>query len=283
MDLSNENVIHVKKDGIEYLQFRRLLQYKELTHAYIIGKDVNFKTSLAHRKKVSEEQYAKAIEDYKKICNALSINYINVVKPSQAHTDEVKVVNKKINQNTPDIGVENYAETDGLITDKKDLILSTTNADCILLLFYDPVKKVIANTHSGWRGTLQRISVKTIRKMVQEFGCNPKDIIVCICPSIRKCHFEVDLDVKEMFANEFKDIEQIDEIIEEKNENIENEEDKKWNIDTVKINEIILEREGLVKENIVDCGICNVCNSDFMHSFRVEGNPYGLNSAIIGL
>lgn len=277
MDLSNENVIHVKKDGIEYLQFRRLLPYKELTHAYCIGKNVDFKTSGPHGQKVSREQYQKAVEDYKKICNALGKNYINVVKAFQDHTDEVKVVNKKINQETPDINMEEYSETDGLITNKKDLLLSTTNADCILLLFYDPIKKVIANTHSGWKGTLQRISVKTIRKMVKEFECNPKDIIACMCPSIRKCHFEVELDVKEIFLNEFQDIEQINEIIEEKIPN------QKWNIDTVKINKIILEKEGLLKENIVDSGICSVCNSNFMHSFRVEKEPYGLNTAIIGL
>ena len=113
--------------------------------------------------------------------------------------------------------------------------------------------------------------------MVKEFDCNPKDIIACICPSIRKCHFEVGLDVKEMFKNEFKDIGQMDEIIEEKKKK------KKWNIDTVKINQIILEKEGLIKENIIDSGICSVCNSDVMHSFRVEKDSYGLNTAIIGI
>ena len=46
MDLSNRNVIHIKKSGIEYLQFRRLLQYSEiLTHAYVMGLDNNFRTS----------------------------------------------------------------------------------------------------------------------------------------------------------------------------------------------------------------------------------------------
>ena len=95
--------------------------------------------------------------------------------------------------------LKEYFSTDGLITNKKDLILSTTNADCILLLFFDPVKKVIANTHSGWKGTLKRISVKTVKKMKEEYGCNASDIICCICPSIRKCHFEVEKDVKDLF------------------------------------------------------------------------------------
>ena len=48
-------------------------------------------------------------------------------------------------------------------------MLATTNADCILLLIYDPIKKVIANVHSGWKGTLQKISVKAVDKMIEEF------------------------------------------------------------------------------------------------------------------
>ena len=92
------------------------------------------------------------------------------------------------------------------ITNKKDIALATTNADCILLLFFDPVNKVIANVHSGWRGTIQRISVKTVQKMVNKFNCKPENIICCICPSIRKCHFEVENDVKEIFEKEFKDL-----------------------------------------------------------------------------
>lgn len=113
--------------------------------------------------------------------------------------------------------------------------------------------------------------------MIKEFECNPKDIICCICPSIRKCHFEVEKDVKDMFENEFKDLENLNNIIEEKIPNA------KWNIDTVLINEMILEKQGLKKENIIDSGICSVCNSDIIHSYRVEKKGYGLNTALISL
>ena len=167
--------------------------------------------------------------------------------------------------------------TDGLITNKKNIILSTTNADCILLLFFDPVKKAIANVHSGWRGTLQRISVETIEKMEKEYNSNPQDIICCICPSIRKCHFEVKRDVYELFSKEFKDLKEIDEMI------ILDSKDEKWYIDTVKINKVILENAGLKKENIIDSGICSVCNSDLIHSYRVEKERFGLSTAIIEL
>lgn len=278
MDLSNENVIHVKKDGVEYLQFRRLLEYKDIiNHAYSLGIDKNYRTAKANKQKLDNITYQKAIEDYTNLCQAIDSKLEHLIKTNQDHTDEVKVVKEKINLKEPDFNLEQYAKTDGLITNQKDMILATTNADCILLLFFDPVKKVIANTHSGWRGTLQRISIKTVKKMKKEFGSQPKDILCCICPSIRKCHFEVDKEVKDRFEKEFDDIDNIDEIIEETKPN------QKWNIDTVKINQILLKKEGLKPENIIDSKICSVCHSDLVHSYRVEKQEYGLNTALIEL
>lgn len=278
MDLSNETVIHVKDKDCEYLQFRKLLEYKDIiTHAYSLGTNKNYRTLSVKKEKLPKAEYEKVIESYKTFCNSINCNHINLVKTNQEHTDCIKIVNEKENLSDPDFNLEKYNATDGLITNKKDLILSTTNADCILLLFFDPVKKVIANTHSGWKGTLQRISVKTVKKMKEEYGCNPSDIICCICPSIRKCHFEVEKQVKDMFEKEFKDLENLNCIIEEKVK------DKKWNIDTVLINQILLEKEGLKKENIIDSKLCSVCNSNLIHSYRVEKEGYGLSTALIGL
>lgn len=278
MHLSNENIIHIKTEKNEYIQFRKLLEYKDiLTHAYSLGINFNFRTSTIKKEELLKEDYQKAMESYKLLCNAIDCDYINLVKTNQEHTASVKIVDEKVNENEPDFNLQKYYSTDGLITNKKDIILSTTNADCILMLFFDPVKKVIANTHSGWKGTLQRISIKTVEKMIKEFGCNPKDIICCICPSIRKCHFEVEKDVKEMFEEEFKDLGNLNEFIEEKVPN------KKWNVDTVLINQIMLEKQGLKKENIIDSKICSVCHSDLIHSYRVEKQGYGLNTVLIGL
>lgn len=279
MDLSNENVIHVKKDGVEYLQFRRLLEYKDIiNHAYSLGTNVDFRTSRANRE-LSKDEYANSLNNYDKLCRTIGCDYKRLVKGIQKHTNNVKTVSEKINKDTPDFRCKEYENVDGLITNKNKLILASTSADCISLLFFDPVKEVIANVHSGWKGTLQRISVKTVEKMVNEFNCNPEDIIVCICPSIRKCHFEVEKNVKDMFEKEFQDLgeENLKEIIEEKVL------DKKWNIDTVFINEIILEREGIKKENILDSKICTMCTPGILHSYRVERENYGLNTALIEL
>ena len=279
-DLSNKNVIHIIKDGVQYLQFRKLLEYDNIiTHAYSLGTDLNFRTAKINKEALPQNEYEKAIDSYKKICDSLGTDYKNIVKTNQEHTDNIKIVEAKINTEFMDINLEEYKETDGMMTNKQNLMLSTTNADCILLLLFDPVTKTIANVHSGWKGTLQRISVKTVEKMQKEFNCKPENIICCICPSIRKCHFEVDKDVKEMFETEFEDL-QISESI----DIMEKQKDKeKWNIDTVLINKIILEQKGLKPENIIDSGICSVCNSDLIHSYRVEKQGYGLNTALISL
>lgn len=273
-DLSNENVIHVKKGNCEYLQFRRLLDYG-VNHAYglIPG---NYKTM---GKNVGKSEFDNAINHYKILCNSLDIDFRNIVKPLQKHTGNVKSVNIHLNKG-PIIESEEFEDTDGLITNRNNVILATTNADCILLLFYDPIKRVIANIHSGWRGTFQKISVNAVNKMILDYGCNPQDIICCICPSIRKCHFEVEDDVKNMCVENFEYTGKLDEII----ENAGMREGKnKWRIDTVLINRIILTDIGLKNENIIDCGICSVCNSDMVHSYRVEKEGYGLCTAVISL
>ena len=279
-NLSNQNIVHIEKDGVQYIQFKKLLEYKDIiTHAYSIGVDVNFRTARINKQALPENEYKKAIQDYKNLCDNIGLDYKNVVKTNQQHTDKVKIVTEKENKDFMDINLEKYSKTDGLITNKSKFVLSTTNADCILLLFFDPITKTIANVHSGWKGTLQRISVKTIEKMKKEFNCMPENIICCICPSIRKCHFEVDKDVKEQFENEFKDINISNSIeIMDKQPNKE-----KWNIDTVLINKILLKKEGLIEENIIDSGICSMCNSDIIHSFRVEKENYGLETALICL
>lgn len=270
MDLSNKSVIHKKTNAQEFLQFKRLLDYSDIiSHCYSLGLNNNYRTFKPDSTDLSEEDYKKNIKNYKNLCEVNGMNYKNIVKARQAHTDTILDITKIEKSNTIDTGVN----SDGLITNKKNIILATTNADCILLLFFDPVKKVIANTHSGWKGTLQEISVKTVNQMKKNYGCNTKDIIVCILPSIRKCHFEVEKEVYEMFYNKFKKLGNIDEFITQNGD--------KWNIDTVYINKIILEQAGILPQNIEDSKICSVCNKNLVHSFRAEGKSYGLATALI--
>ena len=271
----------MKSNGIEYLQFRKLLKYPEIIHAYILGLDKNFKISTNPENEEQKIKNEKAKEDYKKICEELNLNYNNIVNTNQRHTDNIQIIDNKINIDEPDFNM--YENTDGLITNKKGIVLSAINADCILLIFYDPIKRVIANVHSGWRGTLQRISVKTVEKMQKRCNCNPADIICCMSPSIRRDHFEVEEDVYKMFYNEFKELKYEEEKIYECANKINDLKNNKYYIDTILINRLILKNAGLKPENIIDSRICSVCNKDIVHSYRVEGENYGLATQIITL
>lgn len=289
-DLSNDRVIHINTGKVQYLQFRKLLEYKNIVnHAYSLGTNVNFRTAINGKPEVSSEQYKLAKKSYKQICKAIGSKYRRIVKPRQCHTNNVLVIKNKTNIFSPDFNLEKYKKTDGLVTNKGNILLATTNADCILFLLFDPVKKVVANVHSGWKGTLKKIIVQAINKMINEFGCNPEDIICCICPSIRKCHFEVSQDVKEMFQNEFGNLEGNSYVDDQRNNititlsDIIEEKQNKWNIDTVLINKILMQNMGLIPENIIDSGICSMCNPNLIHSYRNEKEGFGLETALIEL
>lgn len=270
MDLSNDIVIQKSINDIDFLQFRKLLEYHNLKHAYAL-KPLNFR-----RLDGEESKYC----EYEKFLKAIEIKPETLVKPNQTHSDNILKIEKKQNENNADIYLNYLDGIDATMTNKPEITLASTNADCILIMFYDKNKNVIANVHSGWRGTFQKIAQKTVRKMKEEYGSKAEDIIACICPAIRVCHFEVDVDVKEKCEEIFSYTNRLDEII--KLGRIF-EEKQKYNIDTILINKILLKEEGLKEENILDSGICSVCSCEKIHSRRVEGTNFGVGSAVITL
>lgn len=263
-DLTNEIVVQTSKNGMNYIQFKVLLNMG-LKHAYALKSD---NLNLKYTGKTLNKDWE--LQSYKNLCECVGLNYKNVVRPMQNHTNVVRCV---------DSFYEPFLlkNVDGLITNKKEIILATTNADCILYLLYDRKKKIIANIHSGWKGSYQRIIEKTIDIMKEKYNSALEDIIVCICPSIRKCCFEVNCDVKEMFRDRFSFLDNINDYI------LNGYNEGKFFIDTVGINNELLVNKGIEKRNIYDCGICSLCNSDIIHSFRGEGEQYKLSTAIISL
>lgn len=266
-DLSNENIVHIKEDGLEYIQFKKLLEYKDINHCFTL-KPLDFASNATYQEKINEVE-----KGLKALCREFDIDINNICRPKQTHTDRVE----KVEDGDEGIYIEKFDNVDGFITNRRNKVLMLGFADCTPLLFYDPVKNVIANTHSGWKGTLQSIGVRTVEKMIYEYSCRPEDIICCIGPHIRKCHFEVDKDVRDLFYNKFKDLEQIEKII------TSNDKRDKHYIDTAQINKQILLNIGLKEENIIDSNICTVCNSDICHSYRAEKELSGRAVAIIYL
>lgn len=119
-----------------------------------------------------------------------------IVCAQQTHTSNVRIVTEA------DAGKgvtreRDYTDVDGLITDVPGLILYTSHADCVPIYFYDPVRRVIALAHSGWKGTAARIGQVTVRKMQKVYGCRPQDIYTAVGPSICADCYEVSEDVAE--------------------------------------------------------------------------------------
>ena len=257
-DLSNENIIHIKKDNIEYIQFRKLLEYENIIHCFTLRSNgyIDFN-------KHNQEKAKKSYKEIKKL-----LGFDNIIKTKQKHTDIVEIIED---------GNEEFEQVDGLITAKNKMALSTLAADCTSILLFDPTKNIIANVHSGWRGTEKGIIGKTIRIIKEKYNTNPADIISCICPSIRLCHFEVEEDVKDIFKNKYGYLKNIDQII------IKGQKDRKYYIDTVEINKQIMLEEGLKHSNIIDSNICTVCNKDLFYSYRGDNHNTGRNAAIIEL
>lgn len=262
-NLSNEVVLHKNQEGIHYLQFRKLLKYPEIHHCYTMCQsEMNFRIY---------ENDGILQASYDRICNVIDFDRNNIVKPHQTHTDKIEVV-----QN----GSEKFDEVDGVITNQENITLCTTSADCTTLLFYDPVQKVIGDVHSGWRGTVQKIGQKAVKKMIEQYDCKLENIICCICPHIRKCHFEVEEDVAKLFSDTFSYMDDIQKLI-VKSDIIDGK--QKYHIDTTSINCIMLQEVGLKAENIIDSGICTVCEKKNFHSYRVDKETSGRNGAMIML
>ena len=157
-----------------------------------------------------------------------------------------------------------YTDVDGLVTDEPQVILCTQYADCVPLLFADPVKRVVATAHSGWRDTVQRIGAVTVEKMCADYGCRREDIRAAIGPSIGPCCFEVDEPVMRIFADAFPDVEAI----------TYRQATGKYHIDLWHIMSAQLMEAGIRPENITVTAECTCCGKGYF-SFRRDGKLYG--------
>lgn len=140
------------------------------------------------------------LENRKVLAESTGISPDMFLYASQVHSGDVKI----IDQQAIGSGVlKDNPRTDATITDIPGICLMVMVADCVPVLLFDPVKRVSAVIHAGWRGTVQHITGNTIRKMVNYFGCNTADIIAGIGPSIGPCCYEVGEDVRQVVKQSF--------------------------------------------------------------------------------
>lgn len=218
------------------------------------------------------------------LCEGLDIPLENLVIPIQTHSDNVGIINRrqdakrlrgieKISHASTHLHIHSsYENTDSLVTNERNIALALNFADCVPIIFYDPVNKVIAIAHAGWRGTAAKIGPKTVEKMVKSFGCEAEDIIALIGPSIGECCFEAKEDVLQKLRDSLNI--QDSKTFSESCNNL-------GHADLKLINKLQLLANGIKKIDV--CEYCTSCQSELFFSYRKEKGITARHSAVIML
>jgi len=207
-------------------------------------------------------------ENLQRLSKATELDFKNIVSGHQIHKKDILYADYN------HCGIYHNG-FDGYITDKPGIVLCTYHADCVPIFFADANKKVIGLCHSGWRGTVLKIAEETVEKMVEVFGCDKKDIVIGIGPSIGKCCFQID----EPVVCEFnKNLPYAMDYI-----NVDDKEKDHYKADLWSINKRILMECGIPEENIEITDKCTMCNGDLFYSHRRMGSHRGSMAAYIAI
>ena len=271
-----DHMREVTKSGVTYLTFPVLDATGIVTHAFStrMGGVSEGWYSTMNFSFTRGDNREHVLENYSRMAAALGVDREKMVLTWQTHTTNIRVVS------ADDLGKgvvkdRDYRDIDGLLTNMPGVTLVTFFADCVPLYFVDPLHHAIGLSHSGWRGTVQKIGEVTIKKMAEEYGSNPKDMKVAIGPSICQDCYEVSLDVIEEFKNAF-DQKHWDKLFYGKNTG-------KYQLNLWEANRIIFTEAGICPENISMPNICTCCNPEFLFSHRASHGKRGNLGAFLGI
>ena len=175
-------MIFRNEGGADYCQFEHLSASSDIGHAIFLrtrgGSDAPFdrlNVSLAVGDEVLRVQHNRRL-----VADALDAPELVFVR--QVHGVGVQVVDGR-----PAGDDGTLPEADVLITDRAGKFLVVQVADCQAVLMFDPVRRVVANVHCGWRGSVANVAGRAVEALHGRFGCDPKDFLVGIGPSLGPC------------------------------------------------------------------------------------------------
>jgi polyphenol oxidase len=224
-------------------------------------------------------------ENKRRFQSALGANDLTMVSLHQIHSDVVR---------TFDAAPTKQCKGDAVATKTPGLLLGVRTADCAPVLVVDPIKRVAAAIHAGWRGTLQRIVAKSIGQMQMEFGCNPADLLAAIGPTIGGCCYEVGTEVASQFAAKFTNASEFFDELRTGDEpnplqwlNMmppgHQPPPKNVILNLPKANKLQLLEAGLPEKNIHVTNLCTSCDVDQLFSYRKERDRSGRLLSVIGI
>lgn len=245
----------VARGRLSVFEFESFSKYTEITHfittseGWFSGKKPRF---TGDRPEVYEKYR-------KELAVSLDESVEQFIFPRQNHSDNVALVISQNMQHT-------IADTDALITNESELFVCVQTADCVPILLFDPVRKVVAAIHAGWRGTVSKIALKTIQRMTEVFGTDPADLVAGIGPSIHIHAYEIGPEVVQLVENNFSITSQLLKPSLNKG---------KAFFDLWEANRQVLLEAGLIEENIELLGLCSYEHSGLFFSARRDGPDTG--------
>lgn len=176
--------------------------------------------------------------------------------PGQVHSCTIQVVDAP----------GDYPRRDALVTNTPGVYLCVTVADCVPILLFEPVTRVVAAVHAGWRGTVGRIVTSAVGVMRDAFGARPAEILAYLGPAADTCCYIVGDDVAAQFDSRFTSRDARGTIVDLKSANRD-----------------LLLQAGVVPENIEVSPACTISNAANFHSYRRDRERSGRMMAVLGL
>ncbi|MBE5876885.1 MAG: peptidoglycan editing factor PgeF [Lachnospiraceae bacterium] len=224
-------------------------------------------------------------ENYRRVAAVLGCEAGDMVCSDQTHTANVRRVTAQ-DKGKGVVIPRDYTDVDGLITNERGVALATFYADCVPLYMVDTENKAIGLSHSGWRGTVQRIGAVTLQEMAKAYGTKPSDVRVAIGPSICQDCYEVSKDVAEEFDKEFSTaVDYVKEFAKRGlGENLFYEKSNgKYQLNLWFANYIVFREAGVLDEQIEITDVCTCCNSELLFSHRASQGRRGNLGAFLVL
>ncbi len=219
-------------------------------------------------------------ENFRLFCDAAGIGMDGLVFGAQTHSANVRRVYALdrgcgIRRPVP------WDNVDGLMTDDPGVFLATFYADCVPLFFVDPIRRAVALSHAGWKGTAANIAAATLRAMTAEFGSDPADILAAIGPSIGKCCFEIGAEVAEVLLGLGDGLS--GGCVTPAEVRTDGAAGRKYFADLRGINRRMLEAGGVRPCHIETADLCTSCNSGWLFSHRASKGRRGSLCAVLGM
>lgn len=265
-----------EKNHVPYIQFKNLSATGIVKHGFSTrkgGVSTGIFSSMNLNFKRGDDPDA-VLENYRRMAAALNMRVEDMVLSDQTHTTNVRVITEE-DRGKGILKPQDYSDVDGMITNVPGIVLVTSYADCVPLYFVDPVRKAIGLSHSGWKGTVGHIGQKTVWKMHEVYGSEPKDIVAAIGPSICQSCYEVSDDVAEAFRANFTADEVADILLDKGN--------GKYQLDLWKANWYVLTDAGILPEHLSVTDLCTACHPDLLWSHRKTNGQRGGLSAFLSL